>query len=97
MAAGRMIQIPRSFSPDGVIYSTAVRSLQDLRDNDEAAAAEAEAQKGVPGYCGACPCIALKFLVLVQGRPCICINMMGWGQIRHVLGKGLKSYRDGLC
>ena len=60
MAAGRMIQIPRSFSPDGVIYSTAVRSLQDLRDNDEAAAAEAEAQKGVPGYCGACLCVAVS-------------------------------------
>lgn len=35
-----------------VIYSAGVRSLADLRDDDKAAAEEAAAQNGRPGYCG---------------------------------------------
>ncbi|KAK9810770.1 hypothetical protein WJX73_006093 [Symbiochloris irregularis] len=44
--------IPRAVSKEGLIYSAKVRSLADLKNDDEAAAAEAEAQRGVPGYCG---------------------------------------------
>lgn len=44
--------IPRQFGQDGVIYSAKVRSLAELKNDDDAAAAEAAAQKGVPGYCG---------------------------------------------
>ena len=51
-AAGRQLPIPRLSGQDGVIYSTAVRSLQDLRDDDDAAAAEQAAQGDRPGYCG---------------------------------------------
>eukprot|EP00884_Botryococcus_braunii_P007181 jgi/Botrbrau1/16464/Bobra.0142s0059.1 len=43
---------PRLVTSEGIIYSERVRSLADLKDDDEAAAAEAEAQGGVPGYCG---------------------------------------------
>lgn len=37
---------------DGVIYSSRVKTLAALKSDDEAAAAEAAAQGGVPGYCG---------------------------------------------
>lgn len=36
----------------GIIYSPEVRDLGDLLSDDEAAEREAEAQGGVPGYCG---------------------------------------------
>ena len=36
-----------------IIYSAGLRSLADLRDDDKAAAEEAAAQNGRPGYCGA--------------------------------------------
>lgn len=36
----------------GIIYSTQVRELGDLLTDDEAAEREAQAQGGVPGYCG---------------------------------------------
>ncbi|BDA50083.1 Uncharacterized protein ycf36 [Coccomyxa sp. Obi] len=45
-------RVPRRVSNEGIIYSKNVKSLQDLRDDDTAAAEEAEAQGGVPGYCG---------------------------------------------
>ena len=35
-----------------IIYSAGLRSLADLRDDDKAAAEEAAAQNGRPGYCG---------------------------------------------
>lgn len=42
---------PTRVTPDGIIFSSKVRSLSDLISDDEAAAAEGEAQGGVPGYC----------------------------------------------
>lgn len=36
----------------GIVYSKGVKGISELRNDDEAAAAEAEAQNGVPGYCG---------------------------------------------
>lgn len=38
-------------TPDGILFSNKVNSLNDLSLDDEAAAAEAEAQGGIPGYC----------------------------------------------
>lgn len=42
---------PSQITPDGIIFSQKVNALSDLVSDDEAAAAEAEAQKGIPGYC----------------------------------------------
>lgn len=42
---------PREINMNGVIYSERVRSLDQLRNDDEAAEAEAAAMNGVPGYC----------------------------------------------
>jgi hypothetical protein len=42
---------PTQVTPEGIIFSTQVKSLSDLMSDDEAAAAEAEAQGGVPGFC----------------------------------------------
>lgn len=36
---------------DGIIFSSGVQNLSQLKEDDEAAAREAEAQGGVPGYC----------------------------------------------
>ena len=53
MHAGRgAARTPRSVTVDGILYSDKVRDLAQLRTDDEAAAAEAQAQGGVPGYCG---------------------------------------------
>ena len=57
--AGRHLPIPRLSGQDGVIYSSAVKSLQDLRDDDDAAAAEQAAQGNRPGYCGAAPACSI--------------------------------------
>ncbi|KAK9815523.1 hypothetical protein WJX72_005035 [[Myrmecia] bisecta] len=43
---------PRAVMTDGVLYSDKVKDLSALRSDDEAAAAEAAAQGGIPGYCG---------------------------------------------
>lgn len=43
---------PRQVTLNGIIYSDKVHSLSDLSDDEEAAAAEALAQGGRPGYCG---------------------------------------------
>jgi len=43
---------PRQVTLNGIIYSDKVKSLADLRDDEDAAAAEALAQGGRPGYCG---------------------------------------------
>lgn len=43
---------PRQITAEGVIYSSRVTDLQQLLSDDEAAADEAAAQGGVPGYCG---------------------------------------------
>ncbi|KAL3151280.1 hypothetical protein ABBQ38_013118 [Trebouxia sp. C0009 RCD-2024] len=43
---------PRQVTLNGIIYSDKVHSLSDLSDDDDAAAAEALAQGGRPGYCG---------------------------------------------
>ena len=51
--AGRgAARLPRQVTLNGVIYSDKVRSLADLHDDEDAAAAEALAQGGRPGYCG---------------------------------------------
>jgi hypothetical protein len=42
---------PSQVTPDGMIFSQKVNSLADLKSDDAAAAAEAEAQKGIPAYC----------------------------------------------
>lgn len=39
-------------TPTGILYSSDVKSLEDLINDDEAAQREAEAQGGIPGYCG---------------------------------------------
>ncbi len=52
--AGRGAAQPRSRTPNGIIYSEA-RDLYTLRNDDKAAAAEAAAQGGRPGYCGTRP------------------------------------------
>ena len=53
LAAGRgAARMPQQVLPNGIIYSSKVARLSDLTTNDEAAAAEATAQGGVPGYCG---------------------------------------------
>ncbi len=51
-AGSRQSLMPRQITSNGVIYSQAVKNLQDLRDDDEAAAAEQLAQGGRPGFCG---------------------------------------------
>ena len=45
-------RVPRQILTDGVLYSSRVTDLSQLATDDDAAAAEAEAQGGVPGYCG---------------------------------------------
>lgn len=53
MFAGRgSARAPRQVTLNGIIYSDKVHSLSDLSDDDDAAAAEALAQGGRPGYCG---------------------------------------------
>ena len=42
---------PSQITPDGLIFSSKVKSLSDLITDDEAAKAEQEALGGVPGYC----------------------------------------------
>lgn len=39
-------------TPTGILYSSKVKDLSDLINDDAAAEAEAAAQGGVPGYCG---------------------------------------------
>lgn len=51
-SAGRGAAKPRQVTLNGIIYSDKVRDLSDLRDDEDAAAAEALAQGGRPGYCG---------------------------------------------
>lgn len=52
-SAGRgSARAPRQVTLNGIIYSDKVHSLSDLSDDDDAAAAEALAQGGRPGYCG---------------------------------------------
>lgn len=43
---------PRQVVADGVIYSSKVTALTQLANDDVAAAEEAAAQGGRPGYCG---------------------------------------------
>lgn len=51
-SAGRgAARTPRQVTADGVIYSSRVTSLSQLATDDEAAAEEAAAQGGIPGYC----------------------------------------------
>ncbi|GIL69293.1 hypothetical protein Vretifemale_230 [Volvox reticuliferus] len=45
-------RVPRQVLADGVLYSPRVSDLSQLATDDEAAAAEAEAQGSIPGYCG---------------------------------------------
>ncbi|EFJ41307.1 hypothetical protein VOLCADRAFT_98713 [Volvox carteri f. nagariensis] len=45
-------RVPRQVLSDGVLYSARVSDLAQLATDDEAAAAEAEAQGSIPGYCG---------------------------------------------
>lgn len=45
-------RVPRQVTMNGIIYSDKVKDLADLREDEEAAAAEALAQGGRPGYCG---------------------------------------------
>lgn len=44
MAAGRGAASPRMRSANGIVYSELVKDISELRDNDEAAAAEQLAQ-----------------------------------------------------
>ena len=44
LRAGRGAATPRMRSANGVVYSEMVKDLSELRDNDEAAAAEQAAQ-----------------------------------------------------
>lgn len=44
-------RVPSQVTPNGIVYSKN-RSLGDFLDDAEAAREEAEAQGGVPGYCG---------------------------------------------
>jgi hypothetical protein len=46
LRTGRGAVTPRSRSSNGIVYSAMVRDLSDLRDDDEAAAAEQAAQVG---------------------------------------------------
>ena len=41
---------PRRVASEGIIYSSKVKSLADLRGDDDAAAEEAEAQRGACLY-----------------------------------------------
>lgn len=43
---------PASVTPSGILYSKNVKSVETLLEDDEAAASEAAAMNGVPGYCG---------------------------------------------
>ncbi|CAL5222054.1 g4353 [Coccomyxa viridis] len=50
---GRGAAAPRLLpGGEGILYSKSVKNLADLKSDDEAAAAEAAAQGGRPGYCG---------------------------------------------
>jgi hypothetical protein len=51
-AAGRgSVRVPRQITDSGIVFSSRVSDPSQLADDDELAAAEAEAQGGVPGYC----------------------------------------------
>jgi hypothetical protein len=43
---------PSQVTPTGIIYSKNVKDLSSLLEDDDAAAAEQMAMKGMPGYCG---------------------------------------------
>ena len=49
---GSAVARPSQVLPNGIIYSKAVRDMAALLEDDEAAASEQAAMKGVPGYCG---------------------------------------------
>eukprot|EP00775_Hariotina_reticulata_P003658 gene3658-3919_t len=44
--------VPRQVTADGVLYGKRAKDLSQLLNDDELAAEEAEAQGGIPGYCG---------------------------------------------
>ena len=46
------IRAPKIVTTNGILYSDKAKDLYELRYDEEAAQAEAEAQGGVPGYCG---------------------------------------------
>lgn len=43
---------PKQIMADGVVYSSEVKDLRDLINDDRLAQEEAAAQRGIPGYCG---------------------------------------------
>lgn len=45
------MRLPTQVTSSGVVYSKKVKALSQLVDDDELAAEEAAAQKGIPGYC----------------------------------------------
>ncbi|CAD7702930.1 unnamed protein product [Ostreobium quekettii] len=49
---GPVVRTPKQVTLNGIIYSDRVRDLYELSLDSEAAQAEADAQGGVPGYCG---------------------------------------------
>jgi len=49
---GASSPVPRSVTPEGIIYSSKVSNLEQLMYDDEAAAAEAAASGNRPAYCG---------------------------------------------
>lgn len=51
-AAGRGAAQPRKVTANGIIYSSQVRSVDQLLYDDDAAAAEAAAAGNRPAYCG---------------------------------------------
>ena len=75
--------MPRAISKEGLIYSQKVKALADLKHDDDAAAAEAEAQNGVPGYCGM-PCHLLFHLELI---------VEGWRLIVQALQTSMHGLR----
>jgi hypothetical protein len=49
---GAMAVKPSQVTQNGIIYSRNVKDLSTLIEDDDAAAAEQAAMKGMPGYCG---------------------------------------------
>lgn len=49
---GAARRAPAQVTPTGILYSKNIKTLEELMNDDEAAAAEQAAQGGIPGYCG---------------------------------------------
>jgi Conserved in the green lineage and diatoms 27 len=86
---------PSQVLANGVLYSKSVRSLEALSEDDDAAATEQAAMKGVPGYCGDRRAPALGACVRAGDSGAFAI--VRWrGQCSEVDGPRLLATQSGL-